>query len=488
MPVKLASRHKYRAKTLSGAELETTAPAQAIAARTDLAAFGEYVCGKVPADIHKTWFPYLVTGESSQSLNLVAGKNTNLLSFRGSAKTTWSRIWIAWVIGHNPGIQIGWISYKEGIALKSSRVIKRIIASDRYQQVFPHIRPGQRWSDTDWEIDKKHAGVTALDADFTFASIGITGAITSNRFHLTVYDDLIKSSADIKNEDIREKMVTTYGEAIEPCVEAVPGSRQVSLGTRFRGDDIHSTEFTEANGWTVIEQGAIVLDADGNERSAWDRIDLAKLLRLRERRPMIFSYQWMNKVPPLGEEQSIKEEYIQYTDELPMFIELILGIDLAASEDDKNNPSAFVLAGRTRDRIIILEAMELRKKGNFQKIKIAMDLWKSWRHKASRLRMVFGKPAYQKSFEGDWEDYKKRYRIQNVVCEGVPENLDKDEKLEAISGVFEDRIVYFYRGKPFGRLIAQLLRTDTELDDLADAAYFSLSKLQRRSRKPLSSG
>lgn len=460
-----------------------------LTARDDLGAFGAYVAGKEPALIHRSWFPHLVTEQDSECLHRIAGPDTNLLSFRGSAKSTWTRIWIAWAIGHNPHIQVGWISFTEKVAIKSSRFIKRLIESPRYQEVFGHIKPGQYWSDLNWQIDWSYAGVSPFDQDFTFHSLGITGGITSNRFHLAVYDDLIKSAKAIKNEDIRKEMVETYGEVIEPCLAAVPGSRQVSTATRFRADDIHGTEFTRDNGWVVIEQGAIVTYDDGTERSAWEgRIPLERLQRIRARRPFIFAFQWMNKIPALsGEDMPIAPDDIQYTSDIPHFIELILGVDLAASEEDHNNPSAFILGGRTPDRIILLDHFEMRVKGNVAKIREIMQLWKRWQNRAQRLRIVFGKPAYQKSFEGDWEDYRRRYRIQGVSCDGLPENLDKDEKLEAISGVFGDKIVYFNNSRDWGRVIAQLLRTDLEADDYADACFFCVSKLQRRTRKPPSS-
>lgn len=491
MPANLAARHKWRAAELARRPSDVDPSPEILAAREDLAVFGRLVAGKEAAPIHRSWFPYLVTGRDSECLKRVAGPPTNLLSFRGSAKTTWLRIWIAWVIGHNPHAQIAWISYNERTALKSSRVIKRIIESPIYQQIFPHIRPGPRWADLEWEIDKAFAGVAVTDADFTLSAIGITGAVVSNRFHLGVFDDLIKSSQAIANEEVREKMSETYAEAIQPCLLAVPGSRMVSLGTRFRRDDIHCTEFTQANGWEVLEQSVITADENGVERLAWDRLapQWEELQKVRQRRPLIWAYQWLCKVPAADEEQRIKPEWIQYCPEadIPRFIELVLGIDLAASEDDVNNPSAFVLGGRTHDRIYLLECLELRQKGNYQKIQSALELWRKWRHKADRLRLVFGKPAYQKSFEGDWEDYRRRYKVQNVLCEGMPERLDKDEKLEAVSGVFEDRIVYLNSGRQWGKLTDQLLLIDQDLDDLRDACYFALSKLQRRVRRPLSS-
>lgn len=490
MAVSISSRYKFRAATIANDSTAITASSEAVLARDNFEVFGRFVLGKIAADVHRSWFPHLITNQDSEALRRIAGPNTNLLSFRGSAKSTWGRGWVAWAIGHNPHIQIGWISYNEATALKSSRLIKRIIESPQYQQVFPHVRPGGRWSDRDWEIDKEFARITGLDSDFTFISLGITGAITSNRFHLTVYDDLIKSSAAIKNPDIREKMIENYGEVIEPCVAAVPGSRQICLGTRFRGDDIHSTEFTPENDWNVIEQGAIVLDANGQEVSAWpDRLPLEKLQSLRSRRPIIFAYQWLNKVPPASDERIIQEEWIQYLD-LPdriQFTELVLGVDLAASEDQQGDFTALVLAARDGARIIVLEAVELRIRGNLAKIREIMRLWKSWQKWSPRLRVCFEKGAYQNSFEGDWLDYKRQYRIQNVICEGVRVPGDKDEKLESISGVFEDRIACLNRAKPMNRLVAQLLRIDTENDDLADGGVIAIGQLQRRARRKLSS-
>lgn len=493
MALRTASRSQYLSKQTAAVIVRPSAAV--LAAREDVGAFGAYVAGKEPAPIHRSWFPHLQTEQHSECLNRIAGQNTNILSFRGSAKTTWLRIWLAWAIGHNPHLQVGWISFTEKISIKSSRWIKRLIVSDRYKEVFPNIRPGSQWSDMVWAIDWQHAGVSEFDQDFTFASLGITGGITSNRFHLTVFDDLIKSAKAIKNEEIRDAMRETYGEVIEPCIEAVPGSRQISLGTRFRGDDIHCTEFVPHNGWKVIEQGAIIKDDRGNEKSAWEeRIPLTKLQRLRDRRPVIFSYQWMNVVPPLSDEYPITEDDIQWFEDAELkeltFPQLVLGIDLAASEEERNNATAFILAGRKDNKIYLLEWDEFRISGNMRKIDRVMALWKKWQHKATRLTIAFGKPAYQKSFEGDFKDFKLREKKQKALamrvrCDALPENLDKFEKLESISGVFQDKQVFMLRSRSWGRVIAQLIGADQDEDDLADACYFAIGHLQGRIRRKI---
>lgn len=479
MPVRLASRHKYRAK--NPAELGTTTRAHpdAIAARSDLAKFGEYVCGKVAEEIHQSWFPILITGQSNDCLNLCAGDDTNLLSFRGSGKTTWMRIAIAWLIGHNPHMQLGWVSYSEQIAAKSSRVIKRIIESARYREVFPRVRPGKRWGDLDWEIDKGFANVSAIEADFTFQAIGITGSITSNRFHLLVYDDLIKSKKAIANEDVRASMLETIQDAIEPCM--IPGGRALGMGTRWRNDDIHAKYFILDNGWVVIEQSAITTDAAGQERSAWEsRFSLDFLWKIRSRKPLTFIYQYQNQLPALNEEAPIKPEFIQYGDLPTVLRSLTLGVDLAAGEDETDDFTALVLTARDEvGSYWIVATHEFRASGNLAKIKQIMEFRKTW----GNFRVVVEKNAYQKSFEGDFRDYCKRYRVQNLVINPVTAVDDKIMRLESVSGIFENGFVFFNKQQGMQRLVSQLLGMDTEHDDLMDACVYALNPQQKRARR-----
>jgi hypothetical protein len=478
MPVRFSSRHKYRAKHYEAAADGPVSSGEAEVARGDLAKFGEYVCGKVAEEIHRSWFPILITGQSNDCLNLCAGEDTNLLSFRGSGKTTWMRIAIAWLIGHNPHVQIGWVSYSEQIAVKSSRVIKRIIESDRYREVFPSVRPGKRWGDLDWEIDKGFAGVSAIEADFTFQAIGITGSITSNRFHLLVYDDLIKSKKAIANEEVRASMVETIQEAIEPCL--IPGGRALGMGTRWRNDDFHAKYFV-APDWTVIEQSAIVTGEDGQERSAWEeRFSLEFLRQIRARKPLTFIYQYQNQLPALDEEAPIKPEFIRYG-ELPATLRsLTLGVDLAAGEDETDDFTALVLTGRDLEgNYWIVANREFRASGNVAKIKEIMAFRKTW----GNFRLIVEKNAYQKSFEGDWRDYCKRYRVQNIVIDPISAVDDKIMRLESVSGIFENGFVFFNRHQGMQRLINQLLGIDNEHDDLMDACVYALNPQQKRARR-----
>lgn len=449
-----------------------------LACRDSYLALGQHVFGFTPAEIHQGWGPILQTEQDSECLHRIAGDPTNLLSFRGSAKTTWLRIFFCWALGHNPQLQTGWISFTEAVAIKSSRWIRRGVQLEKYQQVFPHIRPGSEWSDRQWAIDWKHAGVSEFTQDFTFAALGITGSITSNRFNYCVFDDVIKSSKAIANEEIRNSMITNYGEVIEPCVAAVPGSRMISLGTRFRRDDIHATEFTTENGWTVIQQGAIILNDDGTERSAWERIPLNKLQEIRQKRPITFSYQWLNQIPPNDDEAIIKAEWIHYGEVPKAFDDLALGVDLAASEQERGDYTAFVLIGKVGDRYYIVEAIRERIAGNLEKIARICEL----RRKYGQFKVIVERVAYQASFAGDWKDEMKRRRLTWKCREYIPKG-DKDQRLEGISGVFANGLVTLNRDRDMNPLVAELLRHNLDHDDLSDGCVIALSSLLKRSNR-----
>jgi hypothetical protein len=477
-----ASRYKYQAKQSAKQWSIAAATPAALHAREDLAAFGPFVADKEPQSHHLEWFLYLVTGEDSSELNRVAGANLDILAPRGSAKSTWLALYVAWLIGHNPHAQIIYVGYSESVALKQSRLIKRILGSYKYRQVFPWIRPGERWSDRDWEIDKEFAGVSNLDSDYTFYAVGITGAITSRRASIIICDDLIKSSAAIANLDIREKMIVNWQEVLEPTL--IPGGRVVSIGTRFRRDDIHATEFTVENEWQLIEQSAILTNPEtGEEESYWPaRFALKKLQKIRDRNPLIFCYQYQNKIPPDQDEAVIQPGWIHYSELPTSFDELVLGVDLAASDKQKGDYTALVLIGRKDDIFYVLEAIELKAVGNLEKIRAICEL----RKKYGNFRVCVEKVAYQASFEGDWKDEMKRRRLSGFVCEPVVPRGDKRARLEGVSGIFENNIVRFNRQKPMGRLVNQILGIDLEHDDLSDGLVIGLNRLQKRSRKPLS--
>lgn len=165
-------------------------------AREDFAFFCEYIDPKKkPARHHLEWHRHLVTNQDSNCLLKIAGPNLDLLSSRGSAKSTVLGLLTAWAIGvHTTAkmpLQILYLSYTVDIARSKSATIKRIIESKRYQNVFPSVRLMKNVTSNEyWSIDYRFAGIENTgDEQFTLCAAGLKGSVTSKRSHLCLVGD-----------------------------------------------------------------------------------------------------------------------------------------------------------------------------------------------------------------------------------------------------------------------------------------------------------
>lgn len=492
----LWTRHKARELSRTATYKEPSEEAKR--ARESLAYFGEFVADKPAMPHHQIWIDALVTGKDSSQLKKVAGNNTAILAPRGSAKSSWLGFFVAWTIGHNPDIQIIYCSYSESVALSRSRLIQRLIQSDRYRQVFPEILPGKRFSATDWEISKEFANVTSLDADYTFLAVGATGSITSKRSKLILVDDAVKSSESIDNPDVREKLETNWNEVLRPTL--IPGGRVITIGTRFRADDLFATTFTREKGWHVIEQSAILEDPDtGEEVSYWqDRYPIEELQQLRESSGASFSFQFQNKIVRISDisldPNWIKREPVP--DDITKYDALVVGLDLSATERERADYTAFVLAGRIDNKFYILDARQGRWGGNISKLQTLLSICLDWEILVQDDRGNYTSPygiplylhseevQYQASLASDFKHFmQNEHRIYNVIYRGVKAKGSKLSRLRGVSGLFQSGLVTFNSYRAMGQLIDQLCNFGSmDKDDLVDSCVYALMGLTKLPR------
>ena len=335
---------------------------------------------------HLEWMEALFTGNNSRCLRGIGGDNTLILAPRLSAKSRFMTEWVA----HQIGVQVDMgipikiliVSYSITVSIQKSIEIKRILESERYQQVFPKIVRGRKWTDEEWEIDKKKAGLESLGEPYTVACAGIVGSVTSRRAHVLLFDDLIKSPTEIENPTVREKMASTYHNAIKPTL--FPGGRQICIGTRMSADDIYATEFNTEKKWRVIEQQAIIEDENGNECSYWEEfIPYSHLLSLRDPEkggdPISFSFQFQNKIVSI-EGLSIPPEWIKYDypEKMSEYKRFAVGSDLADSVKKKADYTVFTLMGRVGNsvngRIDVLGSARFKASGHIAKLNQLLNL------------------------------------------------------------------------------------------------------------------
>jgi predicted phage terminase large subunit-like protein len=255
------------------------------------------------------------------------------------------------------------------------------------------------------------------------------------------------------------------------------------LSTRYRKDDIHGTTFNEENGWQVISQKAIQVGEDGQEVSYWpEYVSLGELQRLREENPKAFASQYQND--PLDDAGALVQlEWINKGTGPASLDQVVLAIDLAASQREGADYTALVPVGRLANRFFTLRP----KKGRWtldETIREIFTMAESLGERAKRVLIICEAVAYQSAFV---TELKRRSQVEDIwaVIEPIPSKSfsprgNKEERLFGATGVLEAGAMVFEPGTE--ELIEQLLNFGfMEHDDLADAwVYATLRLIGRR--------
>lgn len=504
MPVSAATKGFRRSAQLkakridqSAARSEPAIPAHYQKARDSFEAFC-VLMGKPPPAHMKSWYEAFITGESNEHLSFVAGQHTTLLSPRGSAKSTFVILLIAWLIGKHALekklLRVLYVSFVVDVARRKSAAIKALLRDQIYQEIFPCVRLSkENTADELWSIDFKHAGIDIRGEDaFTVACAGLKGVITSKRASLIVVDDAIKSAEAIKKLEIRQEMINNWNTVIKPTM--FDGSRVIALGTRFHVDDIFGSTFNEKNGWRVVIQEALVYNAAGVVASYWPAwFSLAYLLRLQAEDPISFAYQYLNQAVNTNTLGISPTLFIKTT--IPKVFETIgVGIDLSAGLTERHDWTTFVLGGRLENKCYIIDNHRLRAMGNIEKLEALADLLVDWDlvgktlddsyyPTASEVTIWPESVAYQKSFEGDFKRvFQEDWGLDNVRVKPVSNvRGDKLAKLRGIMGLLQQGHVLLNRHRDFTTLVDEVVNHGhTNHDDYADGLNLCVRGLMGR--------
>lgn len=462
--------------------------------------FRELVCNHKTFPLHERWLNILQTNQDSKVLNGIHGKNTLILSWRGSSKSTFTLEWIAYQIAKhshpsiNISLKILLVSFNLEVAMLKSEQLQRIIASEAFGKMFPWCRPDpNKWSHGVWAIDFKLAGLPETEEPYTLATCGITGSTASKRSHLIICDDIIPSPDAIENSKIRQKMIDKWEAIIEPTM--FDGGRAICLATRMSAKDIFCTTFVQPV-WNVIEESALIIDEKGNERSAWleyEHEPFAQstefLLRKRELSPINFSFQYLNKIVKI-DTIAINIDWIKKA-YLPTKIDrVVVGIDLSAGTREVNDYSVFVVGAYCFNKktklpeFYIVDIWRDRLMGNIEKLDALLDLYEKWKHLAPHFECYVESNAYQLSIKGDFDTYilgtKQQYNLSIVT---VPSKSDKLARLRGVTGLFQNGLVFFnHFGSNIGAGIDELVNFgSTDHDDICDAIVLALNGMRERS-------
>jgi phage terminase large subunit-like protein len=276
------------------------------------------------------------------------------------------------------------------------------------------------------------------------------------------------------------------------------GARAICLGTRFRHDDIHSRTFLPANGWKQIVQSAITVDKEGEEMSYWpDMWSLDYLSQRRRIAPIAFSYQYQNQVVQTSE-LSLSPDLIVKGTISTDFDALGVGVDLSAGVRERNDYTVFVMGGRVKDKIHIIDCKRVRVMGNLEKLELLMEMMEEWGvimkdgknyfPTGTSLHVWSEAVAYQASLEADFKRIcQTEQGLYNLIWHPVKGfRGDKVARFRGIMGLFEQRKIIFNKYRKFGALTDEIVNFGVSShDDCVDALVWLCNGLMTRGKLEL---
>lgn len=92
-----------------------------------------------------------------------------------------------WKLGNNPSLRIAIVSNTAGQATKIVKSIKNYIEnSDALHEVFPDLRPGDKWTDTAFTVAR-----ATFAKDYSVQAVGVHGNVLGSRLDEVVMDDVL---------------------------------------------------------------------------------------------------------------------------------------------------------------------------------------------------------------------------------------------------------------------------------------------------------
>jgi predicted phage terminase large subunit-like protein len=157
------------------------------------------------------------------------------------------------------------------------------------------------------------------------------------------------------------------------------------------------------------------------------------------------------------------------------------------TEDNKGDWTVFVVAGvltaqsTNRREYKLLDFVKTRVVGNLEKLEILRDIRLKWCDRTYSMVFVPETNAYQRSMLGDFKRiFVDQWRLDDMRVKATPSRGDKHERLNGISGIFDNDLVRFNEAVGWRDVVSQLTFQELDHDDCADATEKALSFLQRR--------
>lgn len=359
--------------------------------------------------------------------------------FRGSAKTTLSRIYVAMRLAYaltRTGLAVG---LSQAHAIRTLRWIKKQVEFNSGFANFFGLTRGDKWTDEHIVIHN-----TRFDATINLLALGISGNTRGVNLDDARPDFiLVDDPCDIENTATKEQIEKTnarffadLAQSLTPKTEN-PLSQMVLLQTSLAfGDLIYNAERDPQ--FTFRKYSCFT---EGGE-SVWpDRFPTEMLRKQKEgyvrRNQLSIWLREMECTVTSQEDKSLRRDWLQFYHELPEQMDVVIAIDPASSESKTADFNAIAVVGRAGIKRYLLEYHLSRGTMPDECAAIFFALVQRWGAKRARIEVI----GYQRVLAAIIERKMQELRIF-VHIDKVQDRRKKSDRI----------IQSFTQVAPFGNL------------------------------------
>jgi len=398
-----------------------------------------------------------------------------------------SRRFPAWLLGRKPDTRIMGCSYSAGLATMFSRDVQRIMESKEYYSIFPDSLIPNSDKAKEHPDNNKYKRTNSffeiIDHSGYLLSVGVGGSITGLGADNLIIDDPVKNEEEALSETYQEKLFGWYNSTAYTRLEK--GANVIICQTRWHKQDLSGKLIEEmeygGDKWEIINLPAIATEnkSDNDPRKTgeplWpNKFDLDRMDKIKKQvGSRVWSALYQGN-PVIEGGNIIKEGWFQYYNTLPFDVNnwrecyLVQSWDLTFKDTGRSWVVGVTIAKKNAD-FYLLDMY--RRKSDFNKTGKAIQ---SMAEKYPMCRAVL----IEEKANGSAILNQLKKKVSHMIP--IQTTVSKDERLHAVSPIFEAGNFYLPMGYPPNKEIVEELCSfpNGGTDDIVDAISQALLRFQ----------